>query len=175
MKIKNTTIAVYEYSELSNKAKERALSDWNEYNDDPLMQSHMINLLKEKLEERGIKYDTDSIDVFYSLSNSQGDGFMFEGELTWKKYTLYIKHQGHYSHSNSKSIEMQETDNLGFDIEGYEPKDEAEFEEVYQSICAEMEQIGYDEIEYQQSAESFEQACDANEYTFEIDGKMNNL
>lgn len=171
--MKTKTIQLYEYAELSPQAKEKALNKWRETEDDPMMQSHMINLLKEELEERGIKYDTDSIDVRYSLSHCQGDGFMFIGELEWKKYTIYIKHGGgHYYHSHSASIEMQETDNLGFHIE--DEKDENEFEELYQSICKVMEGKGYDHIEYITSEESFIEACDANEYTFREDGTMEN-
>ena len=170
--MKTKTITLYEYSELSDKAKEKALSDWNETNDDPLMQSHMINLLKEELDERGIKYKEDSIDVRYSLSYCQGDGFMFEGELEWKQYTIYIKHHGHYYHSYSKSVEMQETDNLGFHIEN--EKDEQEFEELYQDICKKMERVGYEHIEWYTSEEVFIEACEANGYTFRENGEMEN-
>lgn len=170
--MKTKTITLYEYAELSPEAKERALNDWNEYNDDPMMQSHMINLLKEELEERGIKYDENSIDVRYSLSHCQGDGFMFEGELEWGKYTIYIKHSGLYYHSYSKTVEMQETDNLGFHIE--DEKDEAEFEALYQEICKKMERIGYDHIEHITSEESFIEECNANGYTFREDGTMEN-
>lgn len=173
--MKTKTITLYDYSELSEEAKEKARAKWNESNDNPLMQSHMINLLKEKLEERGIKYDADSVDVRYSLGYSQGDGFMFEGELVWGKYTIYIKHNGnaHYYHSNTANIEMQETENLGFHMDD-EHADVKEFDAIYQAICKEMEQIGYDEIEYEQSEESFIGACEANEYTFREDGTMEN-
>lgn len=172
--MKTKTIALYEYHELSPEAKEKALANWNETNDNPLLQSHMINVLKEKLDERGIKYDTDSIDVRYSLSHCQGDGFMFIGNLTWKKYDISIKHGGgRYYHSNSASIEIQESDNLGYHMDD-EDADVKEFNEIYQAICKEMEQIGYDEIEYEQSEEVFQETCEANEYTFREDGTMEN-
>lgn len=173
--MKTKTIELYEYSELSQKSKDKARAVWNETNDDPFMQSHMINVLKEKLDERGIKYDTDSIDVRYSLSSCQGDGFMFEGIFSfptetekeggqWKRYEVRVKHSGRYYHSNSKTVEV-EHDNETV---------EKEFEVVYQEICKEMERIGYDEIEYQQSEENFEQACEVNEWTFRKDGTMEN-
>jgi hypothetical protein len=173
--MKTKTINLYSYDELSEKAQEKALGEWNEGNDYPLMQSDMINRLKEVLEERGIKYDEDSIDVRYSLSHSQGDGFMFEGVLEWGKYTIYIKHDGnpHYYHSHTANIEIQETDNLGFHVEN--EKDEKAFEDIYQSICKEMEDIAYGEIEYQMSEELFQQTCEANEYTFREDGTMENF
>lgn len=167
--MKTKTINLYEYSELSDLAKKKALYDWNETNDDPYMQPHMINLLKEKLDERGIKYDTDSINVYYSLSYCQGDGFMFEGILQWKGTEVHIKHQGHYYHSNSKQVSW-------YDKEGNEcdPAREASFEKMYQEVCKEMEDRGYEHIEWITSAEVFEETCYANEWTFREDGKMEN-
>lgn len=166
--MKTITLNLYEYSELSDKAKDRALRDFVQDHDDPLMQSHMINLLKEKLDERGIKYDEDSIDVFYSLSSRQGDGFMFEGDIEWRGRTIRIKHEGHYYHKYSRTMEV---------IEGEELSDTemSKWEEVYGAVCDEMEELGYKEIEYQTSAEYFEEQCDAYEWTFEEDGKMRNV
>lgn len=165
--MKTKTITLYEYGELSPTAKEKARAKWNETNDNPLMQSHMINVLKEKLEERGIKYDTDSMDVRYSLSSCQGDGFMFEGVITWRGKDISIKHDGnaHYYHMHTAS----------FDYEGLTEDEFGQFKAVYEAVCKEMERIGYDEIEYQQSEESFEQACEANEWTFREDGTLENL
>ena len=160
------TITLYEYSELSAEAKEKARAEWNELNDDPMMQSHMINVLKEKLEERGIKYDTDSIDVQYSLGYSQGDGFMFEGIITWRGKEIAIKHDSaHYYHSKTAS----------FDYEGLTDAEFGQFEVVYEAVCKEMERIGYDEIEYQRSEESFKQACEANEWTFRENGTLETI
>lgn len=173
--MKTKTITLYEYSELDKKSKENALNNWNEYNDDPLMQSHMLNLLKEKLEGRGIKYDTDSIDVRYSLSNCQGDGFMFIGEIVWGKYTVYLTHNdNHYYHSHTAFYEMQETSNPGYHIDE-EDLNFLKFEKIYHSICKEMEAIGYEHIEHFTSEESFIEACEANEYTFREDGVMENV
>ncbi len=179
--MKEITIKLYEYDELSEESKARALKDWNEYNDDPLMQSHMINLLKEELEERGIAYDTDSMDVRYSLSNSQGDGFMFEGILypdygAGRCYTAKIKHSGHYYHKYSRSIEWLDSDTAeeASETEGEEGKDFATFIKAYEEVCDKMEQAGYEYIEWLQSEENFSEACEANEYTFEENGTMRN-
>lgn len=159
------TITLYQYSELSDKAKKKALADWNETNDDPFLQSHMINILKEKLEERGIEYDVDSIDVRYSLSNNQGDGFMFEGTLyDGRGCEIKIKHSGHYYHKYSRDI----------DYPAASEREYAYFEKVYNSICDEMERMGYDEIEYEQSEENFIGVCEANEWTFREDGTLEN-
>lgn len=158
------TRSVYLFKDLSEEAKEKARDWYREGNDNPMMQSHMINLLKEKLDERGIKYDVDSIDVRYSLSYSQGDGFMFEGDIEWRKRTIRVKHSGHYYHSKSRSMEV---------IEGEELSDAemGQFEAVYESVCDEMERVGYDEIEYENSAENIDEVMEANEYTFTKQGK----
>jgi hypothetical protein len=166
--MKEVTIKLYEYSELSEKAKQKALDKHRQEHDDPYMQSHMINMLKEKLDERGIKYDTDSIDVQYSLSSCQGDGFMFEGTFYAPDYyTTTIKHSGHYYHKYSTSVQM--TDEEG---EYADEITEEEFMKVYRDICDEMEKLGYQEIEYQGSEEYFMEMCDANEYMFEEDGTI---
>lgn len=163
--MKTKTINLYEYSELDQKAKDKALQQWNEYNNDPFMQSHMINLLKEKLEERGMVYDVDSIDVRYSLSSCQGDGFMFIGTITWRDVDIAITHgDHHYSHMYTAR----------FDYDGLTEDEFGQFKAVYEAICKEMERIGYDHIDYITSEESFIEACDANDYTFREDGTMEN-
>lgn len=164
---KEKTITLYEYSELSEKAQKKALASWNEDNDDPMMQSHMINILKEKLDERGIKYDVDTIDVRYSLSNCQGDGFMFEGKLyDSRENVITIKHDGnaHYYHAHTAEIDYPTASERTY----------ADFQRLYRAICKEMERVGYEHIEYTTSAEAFSEACEANGYTFREDGTMEN-
>lgn len=162
--MKTKTITLYEYSELGPKAQEKARAKWNETNDDPMMQSHMINLLKEKLEERGIEYNTDSMDVRYSLASCQGDGFMFIGKVQWRGRTIEITHDGnaHYYHMYTAEFtsEYLNDDEIG------------QFKVVYEAVCKEMERIGYDHIEYTQSAEAFGEACEANEWMFREDGTL---
>lgn len=163
--MKTIQIKLYPYEELSDKAKDRALKDWNETNDDPFMQSHMINLLKEKLDERKIKYDADSIDVRYSLSHSQGDGFMFIGTLEDELGNpIKITHDGRYYHKYMREIDYH----VGSEAKW------AAFEKIYNAICDEMERAGYDHIEYQTSAELFGQECESNGWLFEEDGAMRN-
>jgi len=99
---------------------------------------------------------------------------MFEGTFTWKKYTVHIKHSGHYYHSNSKSLEITYLDDNEDEQEADEETYTA-FEELYKNICKELEDFGYKFIEDEDSEQSFIDACEANEYTFEIDGTMNNL
>ena len=59
-----------------------------------------------------------------------------------------------------------------FDYESKKGFKIGELKIMYYEICREMEQIGYDEIEYQQSEEVFTEVCEANGYTFREDGTM---
>lgn len=163
--MKTKTINLYEYSELTAEAKQKALDNWRETNDDPLFQSHMINLLKEELEDIGLKYDTDSIDVLYSLGHCQGDGFMFMGTFTYKGKSIVVTHSGGgYYHSLTAR----------FDSEELSDEDVSKFKTGYADICKKMEDTGYNEIEHANSEEVFEEVCEANGYTFRASGVMEN-
>lgn len=199
MKTITRNIELYEYDELNKEAQEKALAKWKEGNDYFFLEDCMNERLHELLEEKGIKdlngeYDVvnqkrpeNKGKVLYSLSYCQGDGAMFTGEFEfasevapkvngqWKKYTAYVTHSGRYYHSNSKLIEIHESENLGFDIgEDYQPKIYAEFEGMYKDICKELERFGYNFIEHEDSEESFSEECEANGYTFLSNGVMEN-
>lgn len=176
--MKEITIKVYPYEELNDKAKERALADWNENNNDPFMQSHMINLLGEELDERGIKYGkhytAQDPDVRYSLSHCQGDGFMFVGEFEFKGYLVRVSHSDpHYYHKYTAQMDWPEF--VGEEKEAEEEKIAEEWLEIYRAICDEMEEKGYQHIEWITSEEHFAEECEANEWMFEANGEMRNV
>lgn len=175
--MKTKTIELYEYSELSPEAQKKALSQWREGNDYFFLEYELQEKLHELLGEHGIKDTNDTskpgtkpTPVYYSLSYCQGDGAMFEGVFEWNGYTVTVKHSGQYYHYNSKDIDM-------VDEEGNEPETNEplkSFNELYVSICKELEHQGYAFMEYEDSEEMFVEACEANEYTFTIDGKIEN-
>ena len=180
--MKTKTINLYTLEELSEDSREKAHGKWIVDNDYHLLSDYLNERLHELLEENGIKDTNDTskagtkpTQVLYSLSCSQGDGAMFEGEYiyTYKltSYLIEIKHSGMYYHSNSKSYTT--TDLEGEDVDNGEEV-EQEFDVIYRKICKELERYGYDYIEYEDSMENFGQACEANEYTFEANGVMNN-
>lgn len=157
------TINVYPYKELNEKAKEYARRERNAHNDLSFIQEFMTEYLKEELTEKGIKYN-DDLKVFYSLSYCQGDGAMFQGLITWKDLDIKITHTGRYYHAYMKNIETIDKD--------FVSENEAkEFENLYVSICKDLEKYGYDLIETEQSAENFAEECEANDYLFLSDGE----
>lgn len=180
--MKKVSITLYDCDELSPDAFAKAHQDWAEYQDDPMFPAHLMNLVKEELDERKIAYDADTIDVHYSLGYSQGDGLMFEGTLypdygAGRCYKVVVAHNSpHYAHERTASFDWRDADTDGDanTEEGEEGRDYAKFTEEYREICRRVRDEGYNAIEYSRSEELFKDQCEANEWTFEKDGTMRN-
>lgn len=160
---------LYTINELSKEAQEKALNKHIKGNDYPFLYEDMKYYLETLLEQKKIK-ETGETKVYYSLSYSQGEGAMFTGSFEWNGYNVVIKHSGYYYHYNSKDIII--TDEEGNYVDTDEPKEA--FNDIYVSICKDLETHGYGIIEYQDSMECFKESCEANEYTFLEDGTMMN-
>jgi len=115
----------------------------------------LTELLKAKLEEKGLKYGED-LKVYFDLSYSQGSGFCFMGNITTKNAFFKIEHSGNYYHYNSKSIELINLiiknkeiyqDEFNKKQEEKAIKEEEDFNIIYTEICKEMAKIGYQIIE----------------------------
>lgn len=178
--MKTKEIKLYEYSELSKEAKEKALNDWNTHSfDDYELMVELDNYLDELLEQNDIQviqdlkgYESKHAKIYYSLGYSQGDGAMFEGVFMWGKLVARVKQSGHYYHFNSKEIELTDSTRDGEEATEEEYK---AFDDLYVSICKKLEKRGYETIEDIQSEAHFIEDCNANEYTFREDGTMENL
>lgn len=179
MKTITKEYSLYNYDELSQEAQERALNDFRKDNEYFFLSDCMNERLHELLKENNIKDTNDTsragttpTQVMYSLSYSQGDGAMFEGDFEWKGNNITVNHYGHYHHSNNKQVTFN--DFSGEEKEQEEEKLAEEFEATYQKICKELERFGYNYIEYEDSEENFIEMCEANEWTFLSGGKMMN-
>ncbi len=161
---------LYNFNELSEKAKQKARETFNDATSEyPFLKGLLQEELSTLLKENNMT-ETGETKLYYSLSNCQGDGVCFIGSFIWKDYTITITHSGNYYHENSKTFSMNRNNNLNeIDDSEYES-----FDAVYVSICKKLEEMGYEEIEYQTSEESFANTCEANEYTFLDDGTIMN-
>lgn len=170
--MKQHTITLYDYSELSKEAKERAHSKWRENNSYPFLTEYLREVLTGELDALGITYTPDSLKLYYSLSYCQGDGAMFEGWLQWNDYEVRIVHSDpHYYHSNTARMDWYKDDG-----EVDAPEWTAiDFKTMYREVCRKLERSGYDYIENEDSEETFADLCEANEWTFEEDGTMRNV
>lgn len=175
MKTITRTIDVYTLDELSKEAQEKAHMAWIESLAYEWLPSEMEGRARELIKENGIELsltDDHTFRVFYSLANCQGDGAMFEGRFTWKGYIVTIKQSGHYYHYNSKNIDIETEDEDGYSHYVTDEKVHEEFNDLYVSICKELERYGYDYIEDEQHFENFQDVCESNEWTFTKDGQI---
>lgn len=168
--MENTTKAgvrsVYTFDALSEEAKEKARDWYREGDDMPMLGSHLCNLVGEELDALGYTYGGDAskdIDVFYSLSHSQGDGLSFSAVVEKDGKTYKVTQEGRYSHEYTMDVTTE-------DEEGDEV-DAPEVLEEMRTIARKVRDAGYEEIEYQQSAEAIDEAIEVNEYTFTSDGE----
>lgn len=187
-----TTIQVYNFNELSQVAKETAINNFKN--------NYEINLdffndeAKEIISERGFK---GNILLQYSLSNSQGDGLSFGCDYfdSQKLHEIFIEvlgsgkdktietilnnsyfklngNSGRYCYANIGDLEYIFDDNINTpNIEEVVGKVEAKLVEIYLKLCSELENIGYNEIEYQYSNEYISEILEINEYEFLENGK----
>lgn len=167
------TINLYEFDELGEVAKKKAISVFADraVDDAYLFLKDDLNYrLTELLEENKIVGDVKSI--LYSLSYCQGDGVMFEGHFDWtasdgKVYDVQIVHMGRYCHKNSKMIEI-------FDSEGSQLWGSVcgEFDKIYVSICKELERYGYDVIDTARGEENVIEIIKSGENWFDVNGEL---
>lgn len=160
---------IYEFNELSEKAKNKAIEWYRNacYEDElPFLFENMQYHLEELLKKNRMKCSDSK--VYYDLSYSQGSGAMFIGTVQWKSYIVNIKHYDMYCHHNSKE----------FTIESAKTSKEAraevyaEFNELYVNICKQLERLGYQYIEDYTSDDSIADTFQANEYEFLEDGTI---
>jgi hypothetical protein len=158
------TYNIYTFDELDEKAKEKARDWWKNGNDYPFLSEYMNEYAMELLKDAKIK--AHNVKVYYSLSCCQGDGAMIELDGTWKSYSVTVKQSGHYSHYNSKTIDLESSKT------GKDASEDVynEFNDIYVAICKKLERSGYAYIDSENEDENVEDIILVNEYTFLADG-----
>jgi hypothetical protein len=160
---------VYKFSELSDKAKEKAISYWYEHEDFPMLEEDLTESCKELLKQNKIDNVTDDLKLYYDLSCSQGSGLCFIGSFTWKKYYILIKHvNNHYYHNKTTSITVMNDDGNEIDSE----KTIGQFRSIYFDICNKLEKDGRNTVDYRMDNAEFNELCETNDYMFTANGKI---
>lgn len=191
MKTFTKTIIGYRYSELSEKAKEKAKEEYIEHDRAPGDFSMML------IEYLKGTYNLQNLDTYYSLSYSQGDGLCLYGEISYSEifhnemfrkialkglrggqitsvkenlFKVNFKHSGRYYYANSTNIESEEN-SYNITDKQYSLLEivASNITDWYLSFCKEWEDIGYDFF-YKVSDEEMEENSDANDYYYEEDG-----
>ena len=161
------TYTVYKFDELTDQAKEKAIERYRENDDYPFLEDSLTEYTAELLEKKKIVPINKDFEIGYSLSNCQGDGFQFVGLFEWKGYTVLIKHNGHYSHSKCVSFDI-DTPNGNDAHENIYNK----FKALYEKICDDAENYGYEIIDAQQDEKNIIENFEANEYMFTEKGEI---
>ena len=163
--MKTKTINLYNFNELSDKAKEKAIKDWYETEDYPMLDEDLTEFVKDLLSAAKVEFS--DINVLYSLSCCQGDGLCFTGTIKNNGITAKLSHSARYYYANSVDIDY-------FDAEGESVDEDTDLKKIYLNICSKAEKQGYEILEYRMNNEEFAELCDSNDYTFLESGKMEN-
>lgn len=155
---------IYNFSELSENAKQKAIETYRENTPYEWLGGDLSEYLKELLE----KYQVEPIGIpqlEFSLSYSQGDGACFTGDFNLKNKHIQIrKNTYRYSHVNSVDIFINDSK--------IDKEENDFFEKVYLPICQELEREGYEIIDDVTSNEYIGGAL--FDYEFTEDGKVYN-
>ncbi len=167
-------IPVYKFEELKVDIKEKVINQFRENNDMPFLKESLMERLNEILKENNIEV-LSGLELYYSLTCSQGDGVCFIGNFEYKGLYFYIRHVGRYYHYNSININHE----LNYEIldEGKITDEEIdklvrEFRDAYKAICNKLEKVGYENIEWENKEETIRDTIEANEYEFFANGDI---
>lgn len=170
-------ITVYKYDELDDRVKERVLNYFREFNNFDFLEDDLNEWLNQKLQENMILKD-GILKLFYSLSYCQGDGLCFIGKVKFKDTVFLIEHKGRYYNNKITTIMPITFMNVYIEdinnkktLKAIEKRTE-EFKLLYYKICDELEKIGYDIIEAEDSEENIKEIIELNEYEFLPNGNI---
>lgn len=161
--MRTITLKAYQFDELSDEAKEKAINDWYECEDYQFLSEDLTESCKSLLEQNGCTFQ--NIKLLYSLSYSQGDGLCFTGWISKNNVSLELTHNWRYYYANSVTMSF-------IDNDGEETEENEELKSIYFNVCEELEKEGYSILEYRMNNEEFSEHCEANGYEFDEDGNL---
>ncbi len=175
--MKEYTVKRYSFSELSEHARERAISDMQRRLNEWIDEREITDYLEGQIDD-ALGGDLISYELRYSLGYSQGDGVAIYGRisreeapnLTWPAKAEYVEltrnqWANHYSHYNTFSVEAYDADEESVSLEG------EVIETQLRDLCRELATKGYKYIESSTDEESaITYIKDIYEYDFTLDG-----
>lgn len=181
-------IYVYQFDELSPKAKARAIEAYREIAWEDIDSQMITDNFQERLDELGLPSDN----VRWRLVYSQADGVAFygafdiEGYLTANKlltefgalraldpplYAKIEKAGPHmYDHWNTMRVSLEPQTDLTPKSAALLTKLEKHIAQHIKDVSRELQKIGYEEIEYRTSDEAIAEVLQNNEYKFDAEG-----
>jgi hypothetical protein len=154
------------FNELSEQAKEKARQWWRDNNDYQFLEEELREFIAEEIKKLG--FVVDDLDLFYSLSYSQGDGVSFTAKIT-KGLESYEVNRMPSNHCHKMTISE-----VYHETEDGEQTDEDELLKKMREIARKAEKIGYGYIEDENKDGNVDENILVNEYTFTLEGERMN-
>lgn len=168
--MKEITLKVYEFSELSKDVQNKLIQKRAELNQRHVDATFVTDALRDSLSGNGV----NAKNVFWSLSNCQGDGVCVDGEieaLTLFKFMgvrkkcvmemaargqvkVIAEHRGRHCHKHSFHLEIvcDDQDQPQEVLDYLEKLTESALEHI-RNACDAAEKVGYDHIDHLGSEE----------------------
>jgi hypothetical protein len=163
--MKEKTIKLYEFKELAPEIQKIVIDQFKSEEEFYFLKDDLTDYITEKITNLG--YTIHNLKLYYSLTNCQGDGVMFEATLEKDNVSYIITQSGHYYHYNSKIINI-------YNEEGDTIEDNG-FNDLYISWCRDLEKYGYAIIEDTLRDEVIIENIEANEYYFRANGEIEQI
>lgn len=180
-KMREETIKLYQYDELSEEAKERAIQDWRENQTDYIWAEDGVNSLKAFCKA----FDIELKDYSLCCGNCTPNHISFNANnYDMQADSLVGIRAFKYLHNNyANEIEnfwQAKVTGYCFDCDIIKPlvdfmkRPDAEvtLQDLYQACFDAFCTAWYDDIEYQNSDEYISETLQINEYEFTEDGKV---
>lgn len=180
--MKTYEITRYAFNELSDEAKDKAVQEWANRQDeviDLFLPDDLMQQLENELGAGASNSVAFDLNLYYSLSYSQGDGVALDGSLTredspalpWRRgHRVYFKHSGHYYHERSFSVTVEDING-----ESIEDEEQEEITEAIRKVCADLRKFGYKLIDgYTSREQAIDELSEAGDI-FRLDGSSGGL
>ena len=186
-------ITIYEFHELSEKAKQNAINNWRELDE--------LTFLSDEMEEYLMGDNRfKNTDLLYSLNYCQGDGLSFSCDEFSDEVLLIVfnnvlgqgkektarflvdefgwifntKHnEGRYCFASNSDVKKNDGawhhDNIDSFLVSVR---DSLAEDVYLPKCRKMEKYWYESVEYYSSDDYIEEVLTTNEYEFTEEGEI---
>ena len=198
MEVVKREYQVFNFNELSEEAKDKAIADHYEYE-----YEYGYTFLEDDIREELHQIDNyfSDVELQYSLAYCQGDGLSFKGKFDLDKflnnryrkklkksvrralsdyiYNIHSKgNTGHYCYAHKNDIEYdynyQDSREFSY-LEKIWQQVLEDIQKYYLNLCHKLERYGYDILEYRMTYDEFDEYCEANEHRFYESGKLFNL
>lgn len=160
--MKTIKINLYQFDELSPEAKEKAREWYRDGQGYDFLNEYMHEFIAEKLALQG--FSVDDLNVYYSLTNCQGDGVSFTARLI-KGLDAYEVNRNNSNYTHEMTISE-----VYYEDENGEQVEQLELLNTMRDIAKQAEKAGYKYIDSENSNENVDENIRINKYTFEADG-----